>query len=108
MPATTLTPAQKKAQNELLKQFQAITKKVTVKDVFDLDKIKALPETDKTIVVSFLVKFQMPIVTAFIPENMISWLHSMGYLYIAQTPEHFFLITCENKSKLVNIINSTI
>lgn len=69
--------------------------------IIDEEKCRQLDEETKNKLVHQFVKLRVPVLKALIHENFdTSWIHSMGYMYPAQSPVGLELLcTCENRPK---------
>jgi hypothetical protein len=66
----------------------------------DLEKVKALPETIRTDMVYYIVRYRGPVLADLLtPQIDRSWLASMGYLYttIGKQTGFTFVHTCEHR-----------
>lgn len=88
-------------------RFSDLLKQICTKEFIDLEKVKVLPESDKTLMVQTIVRHRHAVLKELVPETMISWLHSMGYLYTASNARFTFMCTSENM-KEVKICQTTL
>jgi hypothetical protein len=86
-----------KHNREIKKILKSVENK---KGLLDIEKIKALSDNDKDIVVKGLLNTNYPIVEEFITENMKSVLISYGYFLKQKSNGYIFICNCQNIYRL--------
>jgi len=86
-----------------IRQFNKICKELSDKKtgLFDINKIKEMDPDLKKEFMHYLVRHRKPIIIEFITPDEMSWLSSMGYLYLEEGEYFNFLCTSENQNKII-------
>jgi hypothetical protein len=82
------------------RERNALLKRLTTKNLFDVNKISTLSNEERSKLVTEFVVRRVPIVVDLIPEGFdMSWLHCCGYLYTQKNEKFTFLCTGEHHIK---------
>lgn len=80
------------------REFNKILKDVSGKDgLLNSDKVKKLDNETKNLMINYIVRKRMPVITDLINEGTDTcWLVSMGYMELIKGKYFKYLCTCEN------------
>lgn len=84
-------------------RFSDLLKQVCTKGLIDLEKVKVMSEDDRAFMVQTIVRHRHAVVKELVPQHLVSWIHSMGYLYTASNARFTFMCTSENMKEVNNV-----